>query len=65
MDTEVDISKLHDNLLKYFLIPNVITFYPSPPGEKGGFLRVLVRVKVMNAIEYSSRRGDTEFCASL
>ena len=54
MDTEVDISKLHDNLLQYFLILNVTNFCPSPLGEKGGFLRVGVRVRVIDAIKYSS-----------
>ena len=54
MDTEVDISKLHDNLLQYFLNLNVTNFYPSPLGEKGGFLRIGVRVRVMDAIKHSS-----------
>ena len=53
-DTEVDISKLHDNLLQYVLIFNVTNYCPSPLGEKGGFLRVGVRVRVMDAIEYGS-----------
>ena len=59
MDTEVDISKLHDNLLQYFLIFNVTNYYPSPLGKKGGFLRVGVKVRVMDAIEHNSRRRDT------
>ena len=54
MDIEVDISKLHDNLLQYFLILNVTNYYPSPLREKGGFFRVGIRVKVMDAIENSS-----------
>ena len=54
MDTEVDISKLHDNLLQYFLILNITNFRPSPLGEKGGFLRVGVKVRVMDMIKYSS-----------
>ena len=50
----VDISKLHDNLLQYFLIINVTNFCLSPLGEKGEFLRSGVRVKVMDAIKHSS-----------
>ena len=53
MDTEIDISKLHDNLLQYFLILNVTNFCPFPLGEKGGFLRVGVRVRVIDAIKHS------------
>ena len=59
MNIEVDISKLHDNLLQYFLILNVTNFCPFPLGEKGGFLRFGVRVRVMDAIEHSSRHKDT------
>ena len=54
MDTEVNISKLHNNLLQYFSILNVTNFCPSPHGEKGGFLRVGIRVRVMDAIKHSS-----------
>ena len=54
LDTEVDISKLHDNLLQYFLILNITNFCPSSFGEKGGFLRIGVRVRVMDAIKYNS-----------
>ena len=54
MDTEVDISKLYDNLLQYFLILNVINFCPSPLGEKDEFLRVGVRVRVIDAIKHNS-----------
>ena len=54
LDTEVDISKLHDNLLQYFLILNVTNFYPSSLGKKGGFFRVGVRVRIIDAIEHSS-----------
>ena len=53
LDTEVDISKLHDNLLQYFLILNVTNFFPSLLREKGGFLGVGIRVRVMDAIEHS------------
>ena len=59
MDTEVDISKLNDNLLQYFLILNVTNFCPSPLGEKGGFLKVEVKVRVIDAIKHNSRHRDT------
>ena len=54
MNTEVDISKLHDNLLQYFLILDVTNYCPSPLKEKGEFLRVGVRVKVIDAIKHTS-----------
>ena len=54
LDTEVDILKLNDNLLQYFLIVNIINFCLSPLGEKGRFLRVGVRIRIMNVIEHSS-----------
>ena len=54
MDTEVDISKPNDNLLQYFLILDVTNYCPSLLGEKGGFLRIGIRVRVMDAIEHSS-----------
>ena len=54
MDTEVNISKLHDNLLQYFLILNITNFCPSPLREKGGFLTVEIRVRVMDVIKHSS-----------
>ena len=59
LNIKVDISKLHNNLLQYFLILNVTNYCPSPLGEKGGFLGFGIRVKVMDAIEHSSRRRDT------
>ena len=59
MDIEIDISKLHDNLLQYFLILNITNFCLSSLREKGGFLKVRVKVKVMDAIKHSSRRRDT------
>ena len=59
MNTEVDISKLHDNLLQYFLILNITNYCPSSLGEKGGFLRVGIKVRVMDTIEHNSRRRDT------
>ena len=52
--TKVDISKPPDNLLQYFLILHVTNYCPFLLGEKGGFVRVVVRVKVMDAIEHSS-----------
>ena len=54
LDTEVNISKLHDNLLQYFLVLNVTNFCPSPLREKGGFLRVGVRVRFIDAIKHNS-----------
>ena len=64
MDTEVDCLKLHDNLLQYFLILNDTNFYLSPFREKVGFLRVEVKVRVMDAIKHSSQRKDIQFYAS-
>ncbi len=48
-NTGVNSSKLHDNILYEYLIRNDINFYPSLLREKGGFLMVGVRVRVMDA----------------
>ncbi len=40
--------------LHKYLIFNDINFYPSPPGEKNRFVRVEVRVRVIDAIPLSS-----------
>ena len=53
LDIKVDISKLRDNLLQYFLTLNITNYCPSPLREKGEFLRVEVRVRVMDTIEHS------------
>ncbi len=45
-DTEVDSSKLHDNILHQYLILNDTNFCLFPLREKGGFLRVGVRIRV-------------------
>ena len=59
LDIEVNISKLHNNLLQYFLFLNDTNFCPSPLGEKGRFLRAGVRIRVIDTIEYSFSRRNT------
>ena len=54
LDTKIDISKLYNNLLQYFLILNVTNFCLSILGEKGRFVKIGVKVRVMDAIEHSS-----------
>ena len=53
LDTEVDISKLYNDLLQYFLILNTTNFFLFPLKEKVGILKVRVRVKVIDMTEYS------------
>ncbi len=45
-DTGVNSSKLHDNILQEYLILNDTNFCPYPLREKGGFLRIGVRIRV-------------------
>ncbi len=42
----VNSLKLHDNILHEYVILNYTNFFPSPFKEKGGFLRVGVRIRV-------------------
>ncbi len=48
-NTEVNSSKLHNNILHKYLILNDTNFCPSLFKEKGGFFRIGVKVRVIDA----------------
>ena len=53
MDIKIDISKLHNNLLQYQILNN-INFYLFLFEDKNTFLKVAIKVKVIDVIKHNS-----------